>query len=224
MVRRGWDGAAQVVCAGSMDTYHIYVWQLKTSRLLDEVGGHEGPVISLAFSPTQPLLASASWDQTVRTWDIFRYAFVRTYYIYFCTRGTHGVPASAPGTFSSAHPLEHLTYIFAHIAHMGYMRPPLGHLQEHFIIQRPLKRAFRHRRSFILSFPPWRVSFRVLDKLGRAWPVACVDAFSVLVSPYRCMYALDACEGLLLQYVCNAREDTSMHGALPRYRCCAWRW
>lgn len=33
--------------------------------------GHEGPVSSLSFSPTQPLLASCSWDKTVRTWDVF---------------------------------------------------------------------------------------------------------------------------------------------------------
>ena len=42
--------------------------------MVQVLAAHEGPVAALAFSPTQPLLASASWDKTVRTWDIFRRA------------------------------------------------------------------------------------------------------------------------------------------------------
>jgi len=64
----------QVVCAGSLDTFQIFVWSVRTARLLDVLAAHEGPVVALAFSPTQALLASASWDKTVRTWDVFRSA------------------------------------------------------------------------------------------------------------------------------------------------------
>ena len=32
--------------------------------------GHTGPVSSLCFSPVQSILASASWDKTVRIWDM----------------------------------------------------------------------------------------------------------------------------------------------------------
>lgn len=34
------------------------------------LGGHEGPVSCLCFSPVRSILASASWDRTVRLWDM----------------------------------------------------------------------------------------------------------------------------------------------------------
>lgn len=55
--------ALQVVCAGSQDSFQIFVWSLKTGRLLDALAAHEGPVVALAFAPNAPLLASASWDK-----------------------------------------------------------------------------------------------------------------------------------------------------------------
>ena len=64
-------GAVQIVCAGSLDSFQIFVWSVKTGRLLDILAAHEGPVVALAFSPTQALLASVSWDRTLRTWDVF---------------------------------------------------------------------------------------------------------------------------------------------------------
>lgn len=63
-----------MVCAGSLDTFQVFVWAVRTARMLDVLAAHEGPVVALAFSPTQPLLASGSWDKTVRTWDVFRHA------------------------------------------------------------------------------------------------------------------------------------------------------
>ena len=53
----------------------IFVWSLKTGRLLDILAGHQGPVAQLAFSPTLSLLVSGSWDKTVRyagseLWDL----------------------------------------------------------------------------------------------------------------------------------------------------------
>ena len=70
------DAAGEVVAAGSADSFDIYVWALQTGKLLDVLAGHEGPVSSLAFSPstsvsTKTLLASGSWDSSVRLWDIF---------------------------------------------------------------------------------------------------------------------------------------------------------
>ncbi len=42
--------AGDIVCAGSMDPYNIYLWALKTGELIDIFSGHSGPVSGLLFS------------------------------------------------------------------------------------------------------------------------------------------------------------------------------
>ncbi|GAX86630.1 hypothetical protein CEUSTIGMA_g14038.t1, partial [Chlamydomonas eustigma] len=59
------DPGGEIVAAGTLDSFQIFVWSLKTGRLLDILSGHEGPVSCLAFSPLEGgLLASGSWDKT----------------------------------------------------------------------------------------------------------------------------------------------------------------
>lgn len=68
------DPSGEVVCAGSLDNFDIYVWSVQTSQLLDTLAGHEGPVSCLSFGAeiaNASILASASWDHTVRVWNIF---------------------------------------------------------------------------------------------------------------------------------------------------------
>ncbi|VFQ66872.1 unnamed protein product [Cuscuta campestris] len=66
------DQSGEVICAGTLDSFEIYVWSMKTGRLLEVLSGHEGPVHGLIFSPINGVLASSSWDKTVRLWDVFK--------------------------------------------------------------------------------------------------------------------------------------------------------
>lgn len=65
------DPSGEVVCAGSLDSFDIHIWSVQTGQLLDRLSGHEGPVMSLAFTPDGSTLVSGSWDRTVRLWSIF---------------------------------------------------------------------------------------------------------------------------------------------------------
>ncbi|WBW72784.1 U3 snoRNP-associated protein Utp1 [Schizosaccharomyces osmophilus] len=65
------DPSGEIVCAGSQDSFEIFMWSVQTGQLLERLAGHEGPVSSLSFNSSGSLLASGSWDKTVRIWDIF---------------------------------------------------------------------------------------------------------------------------------------------------------
>ncbi|XP_066156261.1 periodic tryptophan protein 2 homolog [Euwallacea fornicatus] len=65
------DSSGDFVAAGAQDVFDIYLWSVKTGRLLEILSGHEGPVASLTFSPslTSTIMASVSWDKTLKIWD-----------------------------------------------------------------------------------------------------------------------------------------------------------
>lgn len=65
------DPSGEIVCAGSLDDFDIHLWSVQTGQLLDRLQGHEGPVSGLSFGNEGGLLASTSWDKTVRVWSIF---------------------------------------------------------------------------------------------------------------------------------------------------------
>lgn len=66
------DPSGEIVCAGGTgDGFEIYMWSTQTGKLIDVLAGHEGPVSALAFSPLGDRLVSASWDKTIRVWDVY---------------------------------------------------------------------------------------------------------------------------------------------------------
>ncbi|KAJ1916205.1 U3 snoRNP protein [Mycoemilia scoparia] len=65
------DPSGEVVCAGSQDTFEIFLWSMQTGKYLDMLSGHEGPISRLVFRPDGLSIASSSWDHTVRLWDVF---------------------------------------------------------------------------------------------------------------------------------------------------------
>lgn len=65
------DPSGEIICAGSLDDFDIHLWSVQNGQLLERLQGHEGPVSGLSFGVEGGLLASTSWDKTVRIWSIF---------------------------------------------------------------------------------------------------------------------------------------------------------
>ncbi|KAJ1535352.1 hypothetical protein HK096_002733, partial [Nowakowskiella sp. JEL0078] len=65
------DPSGEIVCAGTTDSFEIFVWSVQTGRLLDIISGHQGPVSCMSFSPSEGHLITGSWDKTARIWNIF---------------------------------------------------------------------------------------------------------------------------------------------------------
>ena len=67
----GVDSSGDLVAAGGVDIFEIYLWSVQTGKLLEVISGHDGPVSSIAFSPnaTSSMMASVSWDKTLRLWN-----------------------------------------------------------------------------------------------------------------------------------------------------------
>ncbi|TCD71931.1 hypothetical protein EIP91_000063 [Steccherinum ochraceum] len=65
------DPSGEVVAAGSTDSFEIFLWSVQNGKLLDVLTGHDGPISSLAFSPTGNQVVSGSWDKSLRVWNVF---------------------------------------------------------------------------------------------------------------------------------------------------------
>jgi len=44
------DQSGDIICAGAVDPFNIYVWSLRTGQLIDMLSGHTAPISSLVFA------------------------------------------------------------------------------------------------------------------------------------------------------------------------------
>mmetsp|Transcript_9075 Transcript_9075/g.18345 ORF Transcript_9075/g.18345 Transcript_9075/m.18345 type:complete len:850 (+) Transcript_9075:214-2763(+) len=72
------DSEGEIIAAGSVDPFDVYLWSMQTGKLLDVLSGHKGPVCTLKFAPIGGVLSSGAWDGTVKVWDVYKSNNVET--------------------------------------------------------------------------------------------------------------------------------------------------
>ena len=66
------DSTGDIVAAGAASgNYSVYLWALRTGQLLDELSGHTSRISQVMFGGSDGLLATASWDKTLKVWNVF---------------------------------------------------------------------------------------------------------------------------------------------------------
>jgi WD40 repeat protein len=69
-----WSPTGHALAVGCESRIHLYDWP--SMRLRVALGGHDGPVIALAWLESGRALLSSGEDRTVRAWDVGREACV----------------------------------------------------------------------------------------------------------------------------------------------------
>jgi eukaryotic-like serine/threonine-protein kinase len=47
----------------------LLLWNIETGKLIRKVTGHAGPLTGVSYHPNGNLIATSSWDRTIRLWD-----------------------------------------------------------------------------------------------------------------------------------------------------------
>lgn len=75
---------------GAMQNASIQLWDITNKKLIDTLTGHTHIIESISFSPDGSILASASWDWTVKLWGDYPSITTKAQIDYW--------PTSSPGT------------------------------------------------------------------------------------------------------------------------------
>ena len=65
------DSSGEMIAAASRDSFEVYLFNLRTGKLLERFSGHQAPVSSVAFHPLKAELASCSWDGSLMIRNIY---------------------------------------------------------------------------------------------------------------------------------------------------------
>jgi WD40 repeat protein len=67
------NGSLLATCGSGQSDRAVSLWNPDDLKLIGSLTGHEGPVLTVTFSPTDSLLATGGSDKTVRIRDIGRW-------------------------------------------------------------------------------------------------------------------------------------------------------
>lgn len=67
------DSSSELVCAGSTDTFEIFLWSVASGQLLDIIYGHEGPVCCMKFIADSTKIITGSWDKNGRICNVLEH-------------------------------------------------------------------------------------------------------------------------------------------------------
>ena len=65
------DHSGEIVVASSGESSEVFVWSMASGSLVEVITGHTGPVPSISIDPMGHLIATCSWDKSVKLWDIY---------------------------------------------------------------------------------------------------------------------------------------------------------
>jgi periodic tryptophan protein 2 len=61
----------EIIFAGGIDPFNVYIWSYRTGKLVDMLEGYEGPISKILYSNNYQNLIIGSWDKTVRVTKVF---------------------------------------------------------------------------------------------------------------------------------------------------------